>query len=699
MDKQKIFTIIACFYRFTNYLMLLRTLRTINLLVVFFTLFCFTLTGRTSKIDSLENRLNNYKTRDTTRVNILNEVAYEAYFSDKEKTRVYAEESFKLAKELGFEKGRAESLWLLGIANMGVDPNGSLAFFQNALDIAERNKYKQGEGKYTNAIGTVFGVTGRDSLAIVYYRKAIEIAKELNDPHELGKYFINISQAHNRMGKVEKALEGYNEALRVLLKAGDKNGAAICYNSMGNIYTTQGNYPIALECLHNGLKIREEMRETSAVSKSLVSIGSIYFTQKNYEKALEYNQKVIEIAGNAGDKHTLAGGLLNIGLIYMQTNNEQAMEYLQKALVISKDLKILPLQINILLNTGLFYYKHSEKQKALEFYQEALSLSEENGMKSSESLAKLQIAIIYYDQKEFSRALDYARSSLEIAKNLKIIETEKDSHNLLAEIYAKTNNFKGAYIHNQLYKELSDKIFNENNVRKITELEYTYRFEKERQAIALEQSKKDEVQSAKRKQQYAIILTLSVSFILVSLLALYILRLYRFNKQANEALRRMETEKKRLLEQEIERINRELEDNQRSLTAASLKLIQNSERDAERVRMLESIIDTITPEGKRVVLAMISDFKRISRSSNWKEFELLFQKVHSSFYEKLNSNFPDLTANERKLCAFLKLNMSSKDIANITFQSEEALKKARQRLRQKLGIDRDTNLVSYLQNI
>lgn len=699
MDKQKIFSIIACFFLFTQNKMLLRIFRIVNLLVVYLVLFTLTVTGRTAKIDSLENRLNNHKTRDTTRVNILNEVAYEAYFSNKEKTSLYAKESFKLAKELGFEKGRAESLWLLGIANMGVDPNGSLAFFQNALDIAERNKYKQGEGKYTNAIGTVFGVTGRDSLAIVYYRKAIEIAKELNDPHELGKYFINISQAHNRMGKVEKALEGYNEALRVLLKAGDKNGAAICYNSMGNIYTTQGNYPIALECLHNGLKIREEMRETSAVSKSLISIGSIYFTQKNYEKALEYNQKVIEIAGKAGDKHALAGGLLNIGLIYMQTNNEQAMEYLRKALVISKDLKVLPLQINILLNTGLFYYKQKEKQKALEIYQEALSLSEENGMKSSESLAKLQIAIIYYDQKEFSRALNYARSSLEIARSLKIIETEKDLHNLLAEIYAKTNNYKSAYSHNRQFKELSDRIFNESNVRKITELEYTYRFEKEREALALEQSKKDEVQAAKRKQQYAIILTLTVSFILVLLLLLYILRLYRFNKKASEAIRKMEEEKNRLLEQEIIRINRELEENNRALTAASLKLIQNSERDADTVRRLESILETTTPEGRRVVQTIISDFKRISRSSNWKEFELLFQKVHSSFYEKLNNNFPDLTANERKLCAFLKLNMSSKDIANITFQSEEALKKARQRLRQKLAIDRDTNLVSYLQNI
>ena len=164
-------------------------------------------------------------------------------------------------------------------------------------------------------------------------------------------------------------------------------------------------------------------------------------------------------------------------------------------------------------------------------------------------------------------------------------------------------------------------------------------------------------------------------------------------------MREMEAEKKRMLEQEIEHINHELELNQKSLTAASLKLIQNSERDADTIRRLEAILENTTPEGKRIIQSIKSDFKRISRSSNWSEFELLFQKVHTSFYEKLNASFPDLTANERKLCAFLKLNMSSKDIANITFQSEEALKKARQRLRQKLGIERDTNLVSFLQNI
>ncbi len=73
--------------------------------------------------------------------------------------------------------------------------------FENELEIAEQAGYKQGIGKYTNAIGTVFGVTGRDSLAIVYYKKAIEITNQTDNSQELGKYLINLSQAYNRMGK------------------------------------------------------------------------------------------------------------------------------------------------------------------------------------------------------------------------------------------------------------------------------------------------------------------------------------------------------------------------------------------------------------------------------------------------------------------------------------------------------------------
>jgi len=87
-------------------------------------------------------------------------------------------------------------------------------------------------------------------------------------------------------------------------------------------------------------------------------------------------------------------------------------------------------------------------------------------------------------------------------------------------------------------------------------------------------------------------------------------------------------------------------------------------------------------------------------TNSWKEFELRFQDVHQNFYEKLQKLFPDLTPSERKLAAFLKLNMSSKEISVITGQSIRSLEVARYRLRKKLGItNQDVNLIGFLSDL
>jgi PAS domain S-box-containing protein len=170
-------------------------------------------------------------------------------------------------------------------------------------------------------------------------------------------------------------------------------------------------------------------------------------------------------------------------------------------------------------------------------------------------------------------------------------------------------------------------------------------------------------------------------------------------RNAELALQESEAAKASLLKFEIERITDELEMNLKSMTSDTLKRLQNAQRDAQAIDQLLEIEKNCPPDTKQKIKALVADTKRYSSNSNWSEFEILFEKVHSSFYEKLHVQFPNLTPNERRICAFLKLNMSNKDIAQITFQSEDALKKARLRLRQKLAIDRETNLISYLQSI
>ncbi len=101
----------------------------------------------------------------------------------------------------------------------------------------------------------------------------------------------------------------------------------------------------------------------------------------------------------------------------------------------------------------------------------------------------------------------------------------------------------------------------------------------------------------------------------------------------------------------------------------------------------------------RLIQSVISELEYTSNTDSWKEFEVRFQNVHVDFYKKLGEQFPDLTPNELKLCAFMRLNMSTKEISSLTGQSQDSVRQARSRLRQKLGASKDENLVNFLSQI
>ena len=80
----------------------------------------------------------------------------------------------------------------------------------------------------------------------------------------------------------------------------------------------------------------------------------------------------------------------------------------------------------------------------------------------------------------------------------------------------------------------------------------------------------------------------------------------------------------------------------------------------------------------------------------WQEFETHFNQVHAHFYQRLMTKFPTLTSNEKKLCAFIRLNLSTKEICAITQHSQKSIEIARTRLRQKLNLLRDQPLSAVI---
>jgi DNA-binding CsgD family transcriptional regulator len=114
--------------------------------------------------------------------------------------------------------------------------------------------------------------------------------------------------------------------------------------------------------------------------------------------------------------------------------------------------------------------------------------------------------------------------------------------------------------------------------------------------------------------------------------------------------------------------------------------------------MIESMDQAIKGgESRDRLRGILKSIRNGERTQEWKEFETRFTQVHQDFYNKLEEQFPDLSPNERKLCAFLKLNMTSKDIGAITHQSLHSIEVARTRLRKKLNLTgSDENLVAFL---
>jgi len=114
---------------------------------------------------------------------------------------------------------------------------------------------------------------------------------------------------------------------------------------------------------------------------------------------------------------------------------------------------------------------------------------------------------------------------------------------------------------------------------------------------------------------------------------------------------------------------------------------------------LKRINQFANAQNKKLIFSLIENTNNQLKENARENFEQQFDKVYKDFYTALGLRNPTLTANERKLCSLLRMNLSSKEIANIIFQEPSSIDVARYRLRQKLGLDKDDNLVGFLINL
>ena len=86
----------------------------------------------------------------------------------------------------------------------------------------------------------------------------------------------------------------------------------------------------------------------------------------------------------------------------------------------------------------------------------------------------------------------------------------------------------------------------------------------------------------------------------------------------------------------------------------------------------------------------------LNDQADWLQFETYFNSAHHDFMDRLRQQYADLTTGDLRICCLLRMNLSTKEIASLLNVSIRAIEVRRYRLRKRMNLDNDTNLVDFL---
>ena len=177
-------------------------------------------------------------------------------------------------------------------------------------------------------------------------------------------------------------------------------------------------------------------------------------------------------------------------------------------------------------------------------------------------------------------------------------------------------------------------------------------------------------------------------------------------EEKHQALLRKEDEFKRAAQQSAEQIMRleneklesEITYKNKRLAGLSMHLLTKNKFIVDVKKELKHAVNCQKNLVTDVNKVIKSIDKNITLDDDWKEFEQHFDQVHGDFIKRLKATYPNLTTQETKLAAFLRVGMTTKEIANLLHNSVRSVEISRYRLRKKLQLDRETNLVDFMMN-
>ncbi|WP_109829350.1 tetratricopeptide repeat protein [Reichenbachiella versicolor] len=470
--------------------------------------------------------------------------------------------------------------------------------------------------------------------------------------------------------------------------------------------------------------------DTLAAINNLRELGSLYTSRVDYGDSYDTHWKLIMLAEASGDSISLARAYNGMSILYsLYERRDVALDYIEKSLVIRKELvakgkaeqkelgsSYFPLAIHyrfsndlqrakIYLDSCKLYWSTGLLVRAEDGYQAIWNGNYEKARKQlipiEDSIANnLQsYMVIFYSNlgdlhlysKNYDKAIEYySKSILNGYEHLRHLNYIPDIYLQLAKAYQSIGDFRNANKYLITGNKINEWLYSsrsENN-RYLLEIKDDVRIAKEKKEKLL---KEQRITQLEHEQQVWWLRTIIISVSTIFLGVMAIIWFRRIRRKHKEEQAKLEQKRK-----EEDAKNKEiLSIKNRELTNSTLQIIAKDELLSDLKEDLDKLQKS---SNSKEVQSLINNIK-VNKDISWLEFENRFTAVNSDFFEKLKEQFPHLKPYDHKICALIKLNFSGKEMAKLLGISPESANTSRYRLRKRLGLKKEDNLVEFIDSI
>ncbi|MFH6991694.1 hypothetical protein [Flavobacterium sp. FlaQc-48] len=434
----------------------------------------------------------------------------------------------------------------------------------------------------------------------------------------------------------------------------------------------------------------EQARIGQRKCRQLISI--ILIRQGKYSEASLINRQVLDVL-ESSDKKNAISGVPYFGaepLYEMRERKDSAISAFKKAL--KNDFENSCHEISLAytyLKIGQYALMNKYRKKGLLYFKKALDIAEFTHDKKAQFFALLNLGKYHFEVCDLSKANDYYQRANNIATTLSDKRHEiKALQALIALRKLEKKHFEITQLQNRLLI-LKDPYFllEKEKIGKSLEMQFKV-IEKNKKLACISKEKKD-MERTNSKLIIAII-----TILITLLIGFYFLnKINRRDKQLlhlkNELVGALEKERKT---EEI-KFQNDLEHKENQLSSITLQILEKN----KLLNEIKTAIEKKEPFSEQQLLKILN--RHFEQNILWNDFDLYFESINKNFYTRLKESYPEISSNDLKVCALIKLNMTVKEMSLFLNISPDSVKTARYRLRKKLNLTAEQNLTDIILSI